>query len=703
MMSLTKQTLLAMIFLFTTISCSDRSNPLLSDFNTTHQTPPFDKIKHEHFVPAIDSAISMAKVEIDSIVANTDQPTFENTIETLDRGGKRLGDISNILFNLNSAETDTVLQKIVREVSPKLTEFSNDINLNPKLFDRVNVVYQNRDSLKLNPEQVTLLDKTYKGFIRNGANLDKAGKEKYRVITKELSDLSLQFNENLLAETNAFQLHITKQDDLSGLPQSLVDAAAMMAKQKGKEGWVITLDAPMYIPFMKYSDRRNLREELFKAFNSRCFKGDQYDNQKIVKRIAELRLKKANLLGYSNYAKLVLEERMAETPEKVNDLLKHLLDASMPFAKQELVEVESLAKTLGFKDKLQKWDWMYYSEKLKNQKYSYNEEDLKPYFQLEKVRDGIFLLANKLYGIEIIPNDNVTVYHPDVKAYDVFDANGKFLAVLYLDFFPREGKRGGAWMTSYRSQYKLNGEDVRPFISIVTNFTKPTETTPSLLTFNELTTFLHEFGHALHGILADCTYSSLSGTSVYWDFVELPSQIMENWAIEKDFLDLFAVHYKTGEKIPQELVQKVVDSKNFLAGYSSIRQLGFGFLDMAWHTLEVPYSESVSDFEQNATGEIDILPKVKGTNSGTAFAHIFAGGYAAGYYSYKWAEVLDADAFSLFKQNGIFDRATAKSFFENVLSKGGSEHPMVLYKRFRGQEPSVDALLARSGMNVRMK
>lgn len=697
-MNTRKLTPLAMILIMTTISCTNENNPLLADFNTPHQTPPFNQIKHEHFVPAIDSAIVLAKAEIDSILANRSKPSFENTIEALDRGGKRLSVISNILFNLNSAETDSTLQAIVREVAPKLTEFSNDINLNSKLFQKVKTVYENKDSLKLNPEQSTLLEKTYIGFIRNGANLDKTSKENYRVITKELSDLSLQFNENLLAETNAFQLNITNKDDLAGLPQSSIDAAAMTAKQKGMEGWVITLDAPSYLPFMKYSGKRELREKLFKAYNSRCFKGDQYDNQKIILRITELRLRKANLLGYSNYAKLVLEERMAETPEKVNSLLNHLLEASIPMAKQELLEVENFAKTLGFKGIIQKWDWMYYSEKLKNQKYSYNEEDLKPYFQLDKVKEGIFLLANKLYGIEIVQNTSISVYHPDVQAYDVIDENGKFLAVLYLDFFPREGKRGGAWMTSYRSQYKIDGEDTRPLISIVTNFTKPTQENPSLLTFNEFTTFLHEFGHALHGILADCTYSSLSGTSVYWDFVELPSQIMENWALEKDFLDLFAVHYKKGQKIPQDLVQKVISSKNFLVGYATIRQLSFGLLDMAWHSIDKPFEGNVSDFEKAATKTVDILPDVNGTNSGTAFAHIFAGGYAAGYYSYKWAEVLDADAFSVFKEKGIFNKEAASSFRVNILSKGGSEHPMFLYKRFRGQEPSIDALLIRNGM-----
>ncbi len=699
MTKLTKSILGIMIVLLA-VSCKEKvdSNPLLSKFDTPFQTPPFNEIKHEHYMPALDSAISMARHEIDAIVNNRQEPTFENTIEALDQSGKLLADVSNILFNLNEAETDSVLQQIVVEASPKLTDFSNDINLNPELFKRVKAVWEKRDSLKLNPEQMMLLDKTYKGFVRNGANLSDSDKEKYRAISRELSELTVRFNQNVLAETNGYKLHITNQADLGGLPQSLIDAAAYTAKQQGLDGWVITLDYPMYGPFMKYADNRELRKQLYMAYGSRCFKGNEYDNQQIAKRIANLRLGMANLLGYPNYATFVLENRMAETPERVNEFIAELVDASLPAARIEVKEVEEFALQQGFKGNLERWDWSYYSEKLKNAKYSYNEEELKPYFQLEKVIEGVFLLANKLYGLTFLPNSNIPVYHPDVKAYEVYDGSGRFMAVLYLDFFPREGKSGGAWMTSFRSQYREKGKDVRPLVSIVANFTKPTDKQPSLLTFYEFTTFLHEFGHALHGMLSDCTYSSLSGTAVYRDFVELPSQIMENFAVEKEYLDQFAVHYQTGEKIPQELVQKIIASRNFQAGYFSVRQLGFGILDMAWHTITKPVNDDVDAFEKKVLDSIEVLPPVKGTNMSVAFGHIFEGGYAAGYYGYKWAEVLDADAFELFKQKGIFNREVAQSFRENILSKGGSEHPMELYKRFRGQEPSTDALLKRSGL-----
>ncbi|MEJ5316893.1 MAG: M3 family metallopeptidase [Tenuifilum sp.] len=682
------------------VSCQEKAdkNPLLSKFDTPYQTPPFDKIKHEHYMPALDSAISVARHEIDAIVNNTEEPTFENTIEALDRSGKLLADVSNILFNLNEAETDSVLQQIVIEASPKLTDFSNDINLNPELFKRVKEVWEKRDSLTLTAEQQMLLDKTYKGFVSNGANLSEADKEKYRAISRELSELTVKFNQNVLAETNSYKLHITNEADLAGLPQSLIDAAAYTAKQKGLEGWVITLDYPMYGPFMKYADNRELRKQLYMAYGNRCFKGNEYDNQKIAQRIANLRLELANLLGYPNFATFVLENRMAETPERVNQFLDQLVAASLPTAREEVKEVEEFARQQGFKGKLERWDWSYYSEKLKNAKYSYNEEELKLYFQLEKVIDGVFLLANKLYGLTFLPNGKIPVYHPDVKAYEVYDGSGRFMSVLYLDFFPREGKSGGAWMTSFRSQYRENGKDIRPIVSIVTNFTKPTDKQPSLLTFYEFSTFLHEFGHALHGMLTDCNYSSLSGTSVYRDFVELPSQIMENFAVEKEYLDLFAVHYQTGEKIPQELVQKIIDSRNFQAGYFSLRQLGFGILDMAWHTITKPVTEDVDSFEKKVLNPLDVLPPVKGTNMSVTFGHIFEGGYAAGYYGYKWAEVLDADAFELFKEKGIFNREVAQSFRENILSRGGSEHPMTLYKRFRGQEPTIDALLKRSGL-----
>lgn len=694
------KSILGIMLVLLAVSCQEKAdkNPLLSKFDTPYQTPPFDKIKHEHYMPALDSAISVARREIDAIVNNTEEPTFENTIEALDRSGKLLADVSNILFNLNEAETDSVLQQIVIEASPKLTDFSNDINLNPELFKRVKAVWEKRDSLTLTVEQQMLLDKTYKGFVRNGANLSEADKEKYRAISRELSELTVKFNQNVLAETNSYKLHITNEADLAGLPQSLIDAAAYTAKQKGLEGWVITLDYPMYGPFMKYADNRELRKQLYMAYGNRCFKGNEYDNQKIAQRIANLRLELANLLGYPNFATFVLENRMAETPERVNQFLDQLVAASLPAAREEVKEVEEFARQQGFKGKLERWDWSYYSEKLKNAKYSYNEEELKPYFQLEKVIDGVFLLANKLYGLTFLPNGKIPVYHPDVKAYEVYDGSGRFMSVLYLDFFPREGKSGGAWMTSFRSQYRENGKDIRPIVSIVTNFTKPTDKQPSLLTFYEFSTFLHEFGHALHGMLTDCNYSSLSGTSVYRDFVELPSQIMENFAVEKEYLDLFAVHYQTGEKIPQELVQKIIDSRNFQAGYFSLRQLGFGILDMAWHTITKPVTEDVDSFEKKVLNPLDVLPPVKGTNMSVTFGHIFEGGYAAGYYGYKWAEVLDADAFELFKEKGIFNREVAQSFRENILSRGGSEHPMTLYKRFRGQEPTIDALLKRSGL-----
>lgn len=694
--------IMTVIIGLTMVSCDNKSNstnnPLIEDFIAPYQAPPFDEIKNEHFIPAIDSAIKIARTEVDEIILSNEDPSFSNTIEALAFSGVKLGDISTILFNLNYAETDSSIQKIVREVAPKLTDFQNDINLNVQLFNRVKSVYESIDRSTLSAEQHTLLDKTYKGFVRNGANLSESEKENYRKITRELSELSLQFEENVLAETNAFTLHLTSQDELLGLPNSLIDAAAFAAKERGLEGWVITLHMPMYLPFMKFSERRDLREKIYKEYNNRAFKGNSNDNTGILKRIVNLRLELANILGYNTYADYVLENRMAESPIKVESFLNNLLNASLPFAEKELNEVQDFASTMGVKHAIEKWDWAYYTEKLKNQRYNFNEEELKPYFQLDKVKEGIFLLSNKLYGISFKPINSVPVYHPDVKVYEVLDHDGTFLALLYLDFFPREGKSGGAWMTSYRNQYKYQGKNIRPLISIVTNFTKPTENSPSLLTFSEFTTFLHEFGHALHGILANTTYPNLSGTSVYRDFVELPSQVMENWAIEKEFLDLFATHYQTGEPIPQEMVQAIISSKNFLAGNLSIRQLSFGLVDMAWHSIDKEFDGDVLDFEKKYMSQADVLPTVKGTAFSPAFGHIFGGGYAAGYYSYKWAEVLDADAYSLFKEKGIFSSETAKSFRENILSKGGSEHPMILYKRFRGQEPTIDALLERSGM-----
>lgn len=686
---------------FTMVSCNgpkSNQNPLLVEFSTPHNAPPFDVIERVHFIPAIDSAMAEARLEFDAVLSSQLEPTFENTIEALAFAGQRLGDITAIVFNLNSAETDSTLQKVIREVAPKLTDFQNDVNLNEKLFARVKQVYNEVDKSSLTAEQLTLLDRTYNGFIRSGANLGDTEKQEYREVTRQLSELSLQFEENVLAETNAYFLHLTKEDELAGLPTSLIDAAAQVAQQKNLEGWVITLHMPIYLPFMKYSERRDLREKIYREYNSRGFKGNDKDNTELIRNIVNLRLKLANLLGFPSYAHYVLENRMAESQDKVMSFLDELLTASLPAANHELQQVQDLAKSMGVTHRIEKWDWTFYTEKLKSKLFNFNEEELKPYFQLEKVQEGIFMLANRLYGISFKQVKNVPVYHTDVKVFEVLDADNSFLSLLYLDFFPREGKSGGAWMTSYRGQFVKNGVNSRPLISVVTNFTKPTKDKPSLLTFSEVTTFLHEFGHALHGILANTKYPNLSGTSVYQDFVELPSQIMENWAVEKDYLDMFAKHFQTGEPIPQDMVKTIIDSRNFLAGNLSIRQLSFGLIDMAWHGIDKPFTGNVIAFENKYMGKANVLPQVEGTAFSPAFGHIFGGGYAAGYYSYKWAEVLDADAYSLFKEKGIFDRTTAQSFRDNILSKGGSEHPMLLYKRFRGHEPSIAALLERSGL-----
>jgi peptidyl-dipeptidase Dcp len=673
-------------------------NPLLTEWKTVHQTPPFNEIKHEHFVPAIDQLLAKAKTEVDGIINNPEAPTFKNTIVALEESGKKLSRATTILFNLNSAETDDSIQAIARDVSPKLSEYQNYVSLNEKLFKRVKAVFQQKEKLKLNPEDTKLLDDNYKGFVRSGANLEGAAKERFAAINTELSKLTLTFGENVLAETNSYQLVITDKKDLAGLPESEIEAAAQLAKSKKKEGWMINLQGPGYIAFMKFADNRGLREELYKAYNSRAYHSNSNNNEETVRQIVNLRLERAKLLGYPSHAAYVLEERMAENPAKVNAFLQQLHVASRPSALQDLADVKEFAKAHGFKEDLARWDWSYWSEKLKNERYGFDEQAVKPYFKLDKVIGGVFELANRLYGITFKESKDMQVYHPDVKAYEVFDKDSSFLSVLYLDFFPRDGKRGGAWMTEYRSQSNLNGKSIRPVVSIVTNFTKPTDTKPSLLTFYEVSTFLHEFGHGLHGMFANTVYEGLSGTAVYRDFVELPSQIMENWATEKDFLDLFAVHYQTGEKIPAELVQKLIKSKNFQAATQSERQLSFGMTDMAWHSITEPMSGSIVDFEKKSLEPTDLFPPVSGYCLSAAFSHIFAGGYAAGYYGYKWAEVLDADAFSVFKKNGIFDRTTAESFRKNILEKGGTAHPMVLYKAFRGQEPSITPLLEREGL-----
>ena len=577
------------------------ANPLLVEWNTPFQTPPFEQFKPEHYVPAFKEIIAKAKKHVDNIVASKAAPTFENTIVALERSSEDLERVANVFFNLNSAETSEQLQAVAREVAPMLSDFSNDISLNPKLFAKVKAVYDKRSTLKLDDEQQMLLEKTYKGFVRSGANLDEKSKERYRQISKELSDLSLQFDENVLAETNGFVLHITNEADLAGLPEGAREMAKGIAQSKNLEGWAFDLSMPSYMAFMKYADKRELREKLFKAYGSRGFQDNKYNNQQIVAKTVNLRLEMAQLLGYKSYADYVLEERMAQSADKVNGLLKQLLNASLPAGKKEVEEVAQFAKESGASFELQRWDWTYYSEKLKDKKYSVSDELIKPYFQLEKVRDGVLNLASKLYGITFKKNAGIPVYNKDVEAYEVYDKDGKLLSVLYMDYYPRASKNGGAWMTNYRSQYNDGKKDVRPVVSLVFNFNKPTESRPSLLTFGELETFLHEFGHGLHGMFANGKYASLSGTSVYRDFVELPSQIMENWAVEKEFLDSFACHYQTGEKIPQDLINKIKESSNFQAGYASLRQLSFGLLDMAWHSQVAAFTGSVIDFERTAT------------------------------------------------------------------------------------------------------
>ncbi len=674
------------------------NNPLIKPWSTPFETPPFKQIKAEDYLPAFKYAIKKAKEEIYAIEQRKSAPTFENTIEALENSGALLTKISNVFFNMLEAESSEELQKVAYEVMPLVTEHSNDVSLNPGLFSRVKTVYKQKDQLKLNPEKRMLLEKTYRGFVRSGAILSDEQKQAYRDISNKLSDLSLQFKNNLLKETNSYLLEITNKEDLAGLPQSVIEMAEMTAKSKNKEGWAFDLSAPSFGAFMKYSEKRDLRKQMFIAYTSRCFKGNEYDNSNIVLQFAELRLKMANLLGYKTYADFVLEERMAKSAVNVNDFLNKLLEASLPAAKNEVKQLQEFANKNGLEGELQRWDWSFYTQKYINETFKINDELLKPYFELERVKKGVFLLVNKLYGLNFKENKKIEVYHPDVSVYEVVDAKGKFLAILYLDFFPRETKSNGAWMTSYREQSKSNGVDYRPFIQIVCNFTKPTAENPALLTFDEVNTFLHEFGHALHGMLSDVTYSSLAGTSVYRDFVELPSQIMENFTSEKQFLDLFARHYKTNQLIPADLIQKIKNYNNYQAGYQTVRQLSFAMNDMAWHSITQPITLSVSDFEANAISKTSLLTEVQGSNLSVSFSHIFDGGYSAGYYSYKWAEVLDADAFSVFKKNGIFNKATAASFRKNILSKGGTEHPASLYLKFRGQEPTIDALLIRSGL-----
>jgi len=666
-------------------------------FDTKHNTAPFSKIKIEEYLPAFEKNIEKARKEIDEIIHSSEKPTFENTIEALDFAGEQLDRLSSVFFNLNSAETSDEIQKIAQEVTPLITEFGNDIALNEDLFKKVKAVYENATNLNLTTEQATLLDKKYKGFTRNGALLSEDKKTRLREIDTELAKLQLTFGENTLAETNNFQLHITNEADLKGLPDGAKEAAADLAQSKNETGWIFTLDFPSYVPFVTYIENRELRKNMAISYGKKAFQNNEYNNEEITKKIVALRHERANLLGYETHAHFVLEERMAQNPTKVLSFLNDILEKAKPAAKREFEQLSAFAKELDGIEYLEKWDGAYYSEKLKQKLFNLDDEVLKPYFQLENVLNGAFTVAYKLFGITFNEVFDIDKYHPDVQTFEVLDENKNLVAIFYTDFFPRKGKRNGAWMTSFKPQYIKEGTNERPHVSNVCNFTPPTATKPSLLTFNEVTTLFHEFGHGLHGMLANTTYPSLSGTSVFWDFVELPSQVMENWCYEPEALALFAKHYETGEIIPQEYVEKIKESASFLEGMATLRQLSFGLLDMEYHGKNQAI-ENVKAFEKQAMGDTSLYPDVAENCMSVSFSHIFQGGYSSGYYSYKWAEVLDADAFAYFQENGIFNKEVATKFKDNVLSKGGTEHPMTLYKQFRGQEPKPDALLKRAGL-----
>ena len=672
----------------------DESNPLLAEWDTPHATPPFDLIKIEHYEPAIETAIAVSRAEIDAIVNNPAKPTFKNTIVAMERQGALLNRILGLFYNLNEADTSEEMEAIALRIQPKLTALSNDVALNPELFARVKAVYEG-SRRGLSDVDEKLLEDSYKSFSRSGAALADNKKEEYRKYTSELSEATLIFGQNALAATNAFSINITNPAQVAELPDFVKEGLAAEAKARGQKGWTVTLKAPSYGPFMMYSSQRDIKEKLYRAYNSRAL-GGEHDNSQIIRNITSLRMKIANLLGYKTHADYTLEERMAESAQNVNSFLEELRASTIEYAHKDYATISDYAHSKGLKDKLMPWDWAYYTEKYKSEKYAINDEQVKPYLKLDNVIKGVFLLAEKLYGLKFVLNEQIQVYHPEVKAYEVYD-NNDLLAVLYLDFFPRESKRSGAWMTEFRGTKVIDGKETRPLVSLVMNFTKPTESAPSLLTFDEFTTFLHEFGHALHGMLAKGEYESLNGTNVYRDFVELPSQILENWATEKEYLDMWAVHYQTGEAIPAELVEKIVAAKNYLAAYSNVRQLSFGMSDMAWHTMTEPYAGEIEPFEMKAMAPVQVTPVVEGTAMAPAFTHIFSGGYAAGYYGYKWAEVLAADAFSLFKEKGIFDPATAKAF-RHLLEQGGQRHPMDIYVEFRGHKPETQALVEAMGL-----
>jgi peptidyl-dipeptidase Dcp len=676
------------------------SNPLLKiDYQTPHNTIPFDKIKVEHFLPAIKAGIKAAQLEIDTIVKNTLPPTFVNVVEALEGSGLQLSIASSVFFNLNSAHTSDEMQKIAQEVSPLLSEHGNNILFNTELARKVFKVYdEHKNSTELNTEQKRLLEKTYKSFQRNGARLAKDKQDRLREIDRELGLLSLKFGENLLKETNNYELHIEKEVQLSGLPESAIEAAAQTAKERNKDGWVFTLDYPSFNALITYCDDRAIREEIYRAFSTRANKDNEFDNKECVLKIVQYREEKANILGYPNYAAYVLEERMAKNSKTVFNFIEQLFPPSHAGALKDFEELNAFAKENDGPDILQRWDAGYYAEKLKQEKLSFDAEKLKPYFQLENVIAGVFQLANDLFGLTFKESNEIPKYHEDVKTYEILNADGSLAAIFYGDFFPRPSKRQGAWMTEFKSQYKMDDVNHRPHVANVCNFTKPTPTKPSLLTFDEVLTLFHEFGHGLHSILTDCTYSSLAGTSVQWDFVELPSQLLENWCYEKECLDKFAKHYETGEPIPSEYIEQIIASKKFRAGSASLRQLSLGYLDMQWHTTKASEIKDVYAFEKESVSRMNIYPEVKGSMISPQFGHLFQGGYAAGYYSYKWAEVLDADVFETFLENGIYDKATAESLRANILSKGGTEDPEELFVRFKGKKANPEALLRRTGL-----
>ena len=693
-----KKLLIAGAALALITGCNMKTNPLLTESSAPFGAPQFDKIENEHYLPAFETAIAEAKAEIDAIIANEEEPTFENTIEAMEYAGETFGNVASIFYNLMEANTNDQMQEIAEQLSPMLTEYEMYVSLNPVLFEKVKTVYEKRNELGLAQDQMKLLEDNYKGFVRGGANLSDEDKELYSKWSEELSLTTLQFSKNVLAATNAYVLNITDETDLAGLPEFVRTMAAETAAEKGLEGWAFTLQAPSYSPFLKYSENRELRRQIWTAYNTRAI-GGEFDNTEIVKKIVDLRIKIANILGYETYADYALEERMAKNKQTVTEFIMNLLEPSLPFAKKDVADVFAYAKKNGFEGKrLESWDFSYWSEKYQQAEYSLSAEELKPYFQLESCIDAVFGLATRLYGISFTELDNVPVYHEDVKVYEVKDADGSYLALFYADFFPRASKRGGAWMTEFRGQSIKDGVEKRPFISIVCNFTKPTADAPSLITHDELTTFLHEFGHALHGIFAQGRYGSLTGTNVSRDFVELPSQIMENRAFEPEYLNSFAKHYQTGEPIPADLIEKIVAAKNYLAGYAQVRQLHYGLLDMSWHTLTAVPEEGTVEFESKALAPYAVMPAVEGTAFSGSFSHIFSGGYSAGYYSYKWAEVLEADAFSLFKEKGIFNTEVAASFRENILSKGGAQDEAVIYRNFRGHDPQPEALMQKLGL-----